>query len=76
MCQKTIIHYTPVKQKYVRGNHLLYMDITLSTAIIHRNRFCNKFLKNKTDENKRKYTKQRNYCVSLLRKPSKDIAVV
>ena len=33
-----------------------------------RTRFRNQFLKNRTDENKSRYTKQRNYCVSLLRK--------
>ena len=35
---------------------------------MHRTRFGNKYLRNKTDRNKRKYTKQQNYCVSLLRK--------
>ena len=33
-----------------------------------RARFRNQFLKHRTDENKRWYKKQRNYCVSLLRK--------
>ena len=33
-----------------------------------KTKFQNQFLKNRTDENKSRYTKQRNYCVSLLRK--------
>ena len=33
-----------------------------------RIRFRNQFLKNRTDENKSRYTKQSNYYVSLLRK--------
>ena len=33
-----------------------------------RTRFRNEFLKIRTDENESRYTKQRNYCVSLLRK--------
>ena len=33
-----------------------------------RTRLQNQFLKNRTDKNKSRYTKQRNYCVSLLRK--------
>ena len=33
--------------------------------------FHSKYAKNKTDENKRWYTKQRNDCVSLLRKSKK-----
>ena len=37
-----------------------------------RLRLCNNFLKNKIDKNKILYTKQRNYCVSLLRKSKKD----
>ena len=39
---------------------------------MNRNRFCNKYLRNKTDENKRKYTKQRNYCAALLRKSKRE----
>ena len=33
-----------------------------------RTRLRNNFLKNRIEENKRKYSKQRSYCVSLLRK--------
>ena len=31
-----------------------------------RTRFRNQFLKNRTDEKKSRYTKQRNYCFSLF----------
>ena len=44
------------------------MNKALSKEIMTRNRFRNKFLKDKSEENKKKYLKQRNYCVSLLRK--------
>ena len=60
------------KKKLVRGNHLPFMNKTLSKEIVHRTRFCNKYLTNKTDENKRKYTKEQNYCVSLLRKTKRE----
>ena len=33
-----------------------------------RTRVRNRFFKKRTDDNKTKYAKQRNYCVSLLRK--------
>ena len=33
-----------------------------------RSRLRNMYLKNRSDNNKREYNKQRNYCVSLLRK--------
>ena len=51
-----------------RSNHLLFMNETISKEIMKRTRFQNQILKYRTDENKRRYTKQRNYCVSLLRK--------
>ena len=57
MCQKALNHHAPAKQKFVQDNHLSFMNKTLSKAIMHRTRFRNKYLRNKTDENKRKYTK-------------------
>ena len=48
------------------------MNKELPKEITHRTRLRNNFLRNKSDENKRKYSKQRNYCVSLLRKIKKN----
>ena len=48
------------------------MTKTYSKAIMPRTRFRNKFLKNPNDQNKLLYNKQRNYCVSLLRKEKKE----
>ena len=44
------------------------MNKRLSKTTMQRTRFRNKFLKNPADENRYIYTKQRNLCVSLLRK--------
>ena len=33
-----------------------------------RNRLRNIYIKNRSNNNKREYNKQRNYCISLLRK--------
>ena len=44
------------------------MTKAYSKAIVQRTRFRTKFLKNLTDLNKVLKSKQRNYCVSLLRK--------
>ena len=52
----------------VRANHLSYMNKTLSKEIMTRTRLRNRIFKNRPEDSKRKYTKQRNYCVSLLRK--------
>ena len=44
------------------------MNKTLSKAVMLRTKLRNKFLKNRTNENKTNYVKQRKHCVSLLRK--------
>ena len=48
------------------------MTKELSKSIMERTRLRNKFLKNPTIENKLAYTKQRNFCVSLLRKVKRE----
>ena len=49
------------------------MNKTLSKAIIFRTLLRNKFLKNRSNEkNKTNYVKQRNHCVSLLRKTKRE----
>ena len=67
-CNKILDQYAPRKKKYVRGNHLLFMNKNLSKGIMLSTKQRNIFLKNRTEENKDKYTKQRNLCVALLRK--------
>ena len=47
------------------------MNKTLSKEIMKRTTLRNKFLKNRNDYNKREFSKQRNYCVSLVRKSKK-----
>ena len=44
------------------------MTKELSKEIIKRSRLPNNFLRNRTEENKILYNRQRNHCVSLLRK--------
>ena len=58
----------PAKKKFVRGNNAPFMNKTLSKAFMHRSKLKNEFNKNPTEENKRIYHKQRNYCVNLLNK--------
>ena len=44
------------------------MNKELSRAIINRTRLRNVYLRKRSDENRKKYSEQRNYCVSLLRR--------
>ena len=48
------------------------MNKTLSKAIMQRSKLRNIFLKNRTEENRNNYAKQRNLCVTLLRKSKRE----
>ena len=71
-CNKIQDQYAPQKKKYVRGNHSPFINKNLSEAIMLRTKLRNIFLKNRTEENKDRYTKQRNLCVTLLRKIKRE----
>ena len=47
------------------------MNKTLSKELMKRTRLRNKFLKNRYDYNKREFSKQTNFCLSLVGKPKK-----
>ena len=76
VCIDTLNNHAPRKKKYIRSNHLPLMNKELSEEIMHRTRLQYNFLRNRSDENKIKYSKQRNYCVSLLGKIRKIITVI
>ena len=63
----TLTKHAQSKKNYARENQMSFSAKDLSKAIMARFRLCNKFLNNKAEEN-RTHVKQRNYCVSLLRK--------
>ena len=73
MCRSTLDQHAPRKQKYARGNHMPFINKTLSKEIIKRIKLRNKFLKERTGESKKRYTSQRNYCVSQLKKTKKKL---
>ena len=60
--------HAPTKRRCSRANNAPFMNKSLSKAIMVRSRLRNKFLKLKTSELREAYNKQRNYCVTLLRK--------
>ena len=64
--------HAPLKRKYTRGNHAKNMDKELSQAIIKRSKLWNDYLKQKSEENRLAYKKQRIFCVTLLRKKKAD----
>ena len=48
------------------------MNKDISKAIMDRTRLRHKFLRNRSIEDRNAYNKQRNYCVSLIRKIKED----
>ena len=72
ICVNTLDIFAPRKKKYLRGNNMPFINKNLVNAHRKRNRLRNKFLKNRTKSNRVSYNKQRNFCVSLLRKAKKD----
>ena len=60
--------HDPMKEKFMRGNNAPLMNRTLSKTFMHTSKLKNRYNQNPTEVNKISYNKQRNYCVSLLRK--------
>ena len=71
-CNTVLDKQLPKKKKYVRGDQSPFMNKTLSKAFMLRTSLRNTFLKNRSNENKTNYVKQRNHCVSLLRKTKRE----
>ena len=71
-CNAVLDKQLPKKKKYVRANQSPFMNKTLSKVIMLRTHLRNKFFKNRSNENKTNYVKQRNHCVSLLRKTKRE----
>ena len=64
--------HAPMKQKYLRSTQGKFMTKDLHKAIMKRSRLRIKFLRDRTNISRKEYKKQRNLCVSLLKKAKKD----
>ena len=64
--------YAPMKKKCIRGNNAPFMNKTLCKAFMHRSKLKNRLNKIPTEDNKRLYKRQRNFCVSLLEKEKRN----
>ena len=60
--------HAPKKVKSIRSNNSNFMTKELRKAIMNRSKLRNKFLKTRNEESRRRFNRQRNFCVSLLRK--------
>ena len=72
ICRGVLDSFAPIEKKYIRGNHSPIMNKIVGKIITKRTKLRNKFLKSRSEEDRKKYTDQRNFCVSLLRKTKRD----
>ena len=70
-CAKVLNKHATCKKKYIRGNQRPFINKHISKEIMKRSKLKNKFLRNNTD--KFNYNKQRNFCVSFIRKKNQNI---
>ena len=64
--------HNPIKKKYLLVNHANLVTKQLRKAIMKRSKLRNDFLKDRNDASQSAYRKQRNLCVTLLRKAKKQ----
>ena len=62
MYKSTIFNIFSIIKKYIRANEAPFMSKELHKAIMKRSRLRNKFLKHRTDTNKKNYSTQRDLC--------------
>ena len=63
--------YAPKEQKYIQANNANFMTKSLKKTTMLRSKFRNRFLKEKTEESKSLYNKQRNFMWACCVKPKK-----
>ena len=69
---EAIQKHAPINQRYVRANQAPFINKTINKEIMKRSRLRNKFLNTKSDIDRKAYNKQRNLCVSLIRREKKN----
>ena len=75
-CGQHTSKHAPIKKRYVRANQVSFMYSKIYKEVIGRTRLRNKFIDTKTDADRRTYSNQHNYCVSLIRKERMRISVI
>ena len=70
-CKKPPDYQAPHKKKYTRANQAPFLTKEINKEIMTRSRLRNKFLRCRSDENKKAYNEQRNRCVKLVRSAKK-----
>ena len=67
-CKNVLNRTAPLKQKHVRANSSPFINKTILKTIMKQTRLKNKFMKYRSERQKRTYSAQRNLCGFLARK--------
>ena len=70
-CKRSLDYQAPRKKKYTTANQASFLTKEINKEIMTRSRLRNKFLRCRSDENKKAYNEQRNRCVKLVRSAKK-----
>ena len=57
---------------YWSANQAVFLDSKLNHTIMWCSKLCNKFLKSRSNKDRKSYKKQQSICVSLLRQNEED----
>ena len=71
-CKKSLDYHAPPKKKHIRVNQVTFMTKELNRETMTRSRLRNKFLRSRSEENKKAYNEQHNRCVALFRNVKKS----
>ena len=66
-CKKSLDYQALRQKKYTRANQAPFLTKEINKEIMTRSRLRNKFLRCRSDENKKAYNEQRNRFVKLVR---------
>ena len=72
ICISVLDKLPPQRKKYDRDNNTPFMNKPFAREHMKRTHLRNQFLKTRSEVNRISFIKQRNYCVSLLRKTKKQ----
>ena len=64
-CKNVLNRTAPLKQKHFSANNSPFISKTILKTIMKRTRLKNKFIKYRSERNKKIYNAQRNLCISL-----------
>ena len=70
-CLSVVNTIAPLKSRFIRANQAPFINKEIQRGVMVRSKLRKKFLKSRSESDKKAYNKQRNKCVSLLRKTKK-----